>query len=206
MIKQGLVGTVAVGGRPNKRPMAVVGGVQGRQVLPIEDLRRQAKDALAAQANATGVSSELDFTLELLGSLASPSPIAYSPGDGSVAINLLDNIAENDTTFTPLKFLGGIAANRRMFYVAADLTSVANTWARVAAGVRTGGSGLCVNGNLSKTPITTTGPVKTIANSTTADQGGNGTSAVPFLGSASIVCPSHLAWSVFLVTLGYWLL
>lgn len=202
MIDQGHVKTVAVGGRPNKEPMAVIGGVQGGQAIEFEELQRWAEEAINFQIEATGKSST-GFALiyKLLGRLALPSPIATFAKAGG--INFLDNIAENDTTNTPLQFSGGIAADCRMFYMPADITSVSNTWARVAKGIKNGGTGFCINGKLPEFAS-----ARTTSRSTSGGRNGagnvtrNGNSTMPFLGSASFVGPGSLGWIAVTAAVG----
>lgn len=201
MINQGRVKTVTVGGRPNNQPMAVIGGVQGGQVLELPTLQNWASEALAYQANATANSSAVSSDMQkLLQSMASPPPIATDPGPGSVSFNWLDNIAQDDASMTPLQFSRGIAANCRMYYMPADITNVANTWARVAKGVKAGGSGLCVNGTMSNPTPASNGTIgSAIAN---AFGGSNGGSPAKFQGGASVVEATKLGWIVFLVVTG----
>ncbi len=147
MTNQGRVRTVTVGGRPNNQPMAVIGGVQGAQVEKLADLQAIAAEAIEVQIEANGNSStKTSQTRKLLGSLASPPPIAPAPSD--VSVNLLDSIAQGDTSATPLQFSGSITADCRFYYMPADIISMANTWARVAQGDKAGGSGRYINGSL----------------------------------------------------------
>lgn len=184
MINQGRVKTVTVGGRPNNQPMAVIGGVQGAQVLELPVVQSFARQAIALQVNATGnPSAQTNETRRLLQSLASPPPIAPLFGAASVSVNLLDNIAQNDTSMTPLQFSGGIAADCRFYYMPADITNVANTWARVAKGVKAGGRGLCINGTLSHSTC-------------------NGGAPLTSKGGASAVEAARLWWILLSVALG----
>ena len=140
MIKQGHVTTVTLGGRPNNnKDMAVVGGVQGGQIQMLSDLQAVAKEVIQAQSD--------DETQKILKPLLSPPPIALFSEKG-VSVNFLDNIAENDTTATPLQFSGGIPADCRSYYTAADMISVASTWERIAQGIKAGGKNLCIGGTL----------------------------------------------------------
>ena len=172
--------------------MAVIGGVQGAQVLQLPALLQAVEDAITLQANTTGNSSaQVNQTQNTLGPLLSP-PIATFPGESSVSVNLLDNIAENDTSVTPLQFSGGIAADCRAYYMPADITSMANTWARVARGVKAGGKGLCINGTLT---VTNT--------STNATVGSNGSAPLTFQGSANLQFPLSFGTVLFSVVSGF---
>ncbi|KAL6712713.1 hypothetical protein ACLMJK_009735 [Lecanora helva] len=189
LISQGHVKTVTMGGRPNNQPMAVIGGTQGGIVFPFPTLQSLAQQAIALQANTTGNSSaQTSQVQKILGPLTLPPPIATSPNPGAVSVNLVDNVAENDSTVTPLQFSGGIPADCRTYYMPGDITSMANTWARVARGVKAGGKGLCVNGTMSSrgsAPSSAT-------NGSYA--GSNGSSPLTFQGGASVGIPVHLGY------------
>lgn len=204
MISQGGVKTVTVGGRPNNQPMAVIGGVQGGEVLALPDLQNWASQAIALQVNGTGNSSAKSYeTRRLLQSLASPPPITPETRTESVSVNLLDNIAQNDSSMTPLQFSGGIAANCRFYYMPADITNVTNTWARVAKGVKAGGNGLCINGTLSASTTLSTSTNSTTGATNTSGAGGSSGSAPSSLkGGATGVEAGKIGWIALLVISG----
>ena len=180
MIKQGRVKTVTVGGRPNSQPMAVIGGTQGGAVESLESLIQIATEAVAVQAIVTGNSSaQADQARKALDPLVSSPPLSVAPGPDVVGVNFLDNIAENDTSAIPLQFSGGIPADCRFYYMPKDIVSVANTWARVAEGVKVKGKGLCVNGTMK-------------TSSTASTNASVGSAPVTFLGSASVTVPANL--------------
>lgn len=169
--------------------MAVVGGVQGGQILYFSDIQEGVSEAIAFQANGTGNSTIQTSQIQnVLVPLASPPPIATLPGKTSVSVNFLDSIAQNDTSATPLQFTGGIAADCRFYYMPADYDTVSNTWARVARGVKAGGSGLCINGTVTK-----------FLQDTTA---GNGSAPLTFRGSASVTGASRVLWTFSVVAMG----
>ena len=198
MINQGHVKTVTMGGRPNNQPMAIIGGVQGAQVEEADFLQLAASAAIEAQAEAKGNSSvEASRTQKLLGSLALPPPIAAAPS--GVSVNLLDNIAENDTSVTPLQFTGGIASNCRTYYTLPDFVNSANTWARVARGGKAGGSGLCINGTLTNTTVSLG---NSSGSNSTPPGGSNGNNALTFQGDASNTQFSKLGCSILVITVG----
>ena len=174
-----------MGGRPNNQPMAVIGGVQGNEVLDLEQIQQVAQEAIDIQNSTFGNSSaQADQAQDILGPLVSPpiSPFLY-PGANS--INFLDNIAENDTSSTPLQFSGGIAADCRAYYMPADITSMANMWARVARGVKAGGKGFCINGTLTVTNTNATGG-SSGSSGTNGTYRTNGSAPLTFQGSANL--------------------
>lgn len=183
MINQGRVRTATVGGRPSNQPMAVVGGTQGANVIPAYAIQQVAEEAIYFQANSTGNSStQTKDTRRRLQSITSPPPIVIH----DMQINFLDNIAQNDTSMTPVQFTGGIAANCRFYYMPADITNVTNTWARVAQGVKAGGKGLCINDTMTDAAIV----------------GRNGSDSSPFQGGARTLGSASVGWTGLLVALG----
>ena len=146
LVNQGNVTTVVAGGRPNRDPMALIGGVRGAQVMEYSTLADWASLAqLAAQlSNDTDAIATAN---RLLGPLMDPPPI--QPVDaGSSSINLRDNIAQGDASLTPLQFTAGPYADCRFFYTPHDMLNVTWTWGRVAKGIAAGGKGFCVNGTI----------------------------------------------------------
>ena len=195
MIRQGHVKTVTVGGRPNNQPMAVIGGVQGASVLHIETLRESAKAALGIQSTITGnTSAQTDHVRQVLKPLTSPPPLSYYPVASAMGVNFMDNIAENDTSVTPLQFSGGIAADCRFYYMPKDMVSVANTWTRVAQGVKANGKGLCINGTMKNTVTTSTAGIQ------------NGSGPLTFQGSASVTGPMKAGWVMLAMIVGVFIM
>ena len=201
MINQGNVTTVTVGGRPNGQPMAVVGGVQGAQIFRAEDFPQFFGTAIQLQENNTGYSSpQAAEARRMFGRLAKQPPL-FPDVTGAVSVNLLDNIAQNDSSVTPLQFSGGVAADCRMYYMPADILSMANTWSRVAKGIKAGGKSLCVNGTIgSSSQIThltngTMGSVPVDSNTTGGNYSVGSAINQPFLGSASILGGTNLGWT-----------
>ena len=198
MIKQGNVKTVTMGGRPNNQPMAVIGGVQGAEVMDADIISLTAGLAIQMQAEAKGNSSvEASRTQKLLGSLALGPQFAAIPS--GISVNLLDNIAEKDTSVTPLQFTGGIASNCRTYYTLPDFVNSANTWARVARGVKAGGSGLCINGTLTNTTVSLG---NSSGSNSTSPSGSNGNNPLTFQGDASNIRFSKLGCSILVMTVG----
>ena len=152
LIDQGQVRTVVAGGRPNNQPMAMIGGVQGGQILQYPDIKQIATDALKIYNLSTNVSGDNSSLLpsapamqQLITPLTNQSPINYWPATPP-SINLLDNIAQGDDSETPLQFTRAPDAECRFYYMPEDMVSMLNTWERVAKGMKHGGKGLCING------------------------------------------------------------
>lgn len=203
MINQGRVKTATAGGRPNKQPMAVIGGVQGAEVLPVGDLQTLANEAIGSQINTTGNSSaQISQVQRLLGLLASDPPILPYVSDEVPSINFLDNIAQGDKSSMPLQFTAGISANCRFYYMPGDIVNLTYTWARVAKGIKAGGSGLCINGTLSNLTQTNSTTAKIATANTTIAGGSNGSAPLAFVGSASVVGATQLGWIIFTVAFG----
>ena len=153
LVRQGKVKTVTAGGRPNKQPMAAIGGTQGGEFVTFDLIASIANAALEVAKNSSN-SSELPSVSSLLGPLILPPPILPHGGLSAQGLNLRDNIAQDDSTQTPLQFTY-TPADCRIFYTPADILDVSNTWLRVA----NGGPGLCLN---------TTTPPTTMVSTTTA--------------------------------------
>lgn len=150
LVRQMKVKTVVAGGRPSLSPMAVIGGTQGGQIEYFPLLTEAATTALGVAANASSFSSsdvqQLKRTLEPI-TLAPPmTPFRYEKGM-TASVNLLNTIAQGDTQEVPLQFTK-IPADCRVFYTPADILSVHSLWRRVAAGLKSGGAGLCINGTV----------------------------------------------------------
>lgn len=126
--------------------MALIGGTQGNQVLSLTQIQAYAQAAVDIAQQTTGnFSAETNRTMDALKLPIGPLPIAYlSPP----TVNFRDNISKGDKSHTPLQFTSKLA-DCRMFYMAADILHVNNTWARVARGVAKNGEGLCVSGSVS---------------------------------------------------------
>ena len=177
--------------------MAVIGGVQGAQVVESAQFSVLATEAIADQASATGNSStQAAQVLKTLGPLIVDSPLNVAATPGQPSVNAVDNIAQGDKTVTPLQFYG-IPANCRFYYMPSDISSVSYTWARVAKGVKAGGSGLCIGGSLSNSTQLANGTIGGAGSNSTS--GRNGT--ITFTGAASIV-ETQLRWIVFTVVSG----
>ena len=134
------VQSVVAGGRPSKNPMAVIGGTHGAYTDSLQDI--QADAALAVQYG-----SQFNISTEALQPLLAPPPL-NSAAYGLCHLNLLDNIAKDDASLTPLQFSSTPAGDCRFFYTAQDIVDVQHTWNRILKGMATGGKDFCVVGSL----------------------------------------------------------
>ena len=60
----------------------------------------------------------------------------------------MDSIAKDEKDDVPMQFRDARKADCRMWYMPKDIVSVENTWTRIARGLKVGGKGLCVQGDL----------------------------------------------------------
>ncbi|KAF2234157.1 hypothetical protein EV356DRAFT_533206 [Viridothelium virens] len=144
LMNQASVNTVAIGGRPNTNPMAVIGGTQGGEVLSIGTIQLfiGITQKLAALSNDTRLIAKVNQSLS---PFVEPPPI-QPVSLNSVTFNVRDNIAKGDESQTPLQFTRTPQAGCRTFYMAGDVLNVTYTWDRVAKGMASGGKSLCING------------------------------------------------------------
>ena len=136
----------------------------------------------------------------ILKPIVAPPPINYFPDAQAPSVNFLDNIAENDTTQTPLQFTRSPNAECRFFYVPQDIISVEYTWTRIAKGFQNGGEGLCIGGVAGTSP--TNGSVGgSTASATNASAGATATTnpTIPSTGAASQAGMAPLEWAVVVI-------
>ena len=127
----------------------MIGGTRGGNILYYPILKRIISAALLAQKNSKTISPAQKLkNTALLEPLVKPAPINFYPSSTAPSVNLADNIAKGDESMTPLQFTKNPVADCRVWYMPKDIISVANTWTRVAKGLKAGGKGLCVNGGL----------------------------------------------------------
>ncbi|KAF2104962.1 hypothetical protein NA57DRAFT_51752 [Rhizodiscina lignyota] len=133
LLDQG-VAAITFGGRPEDKPMAVIGGTQGAIDLDVLNIQQLAKLFLEMVANEKSREKfHLSATLEApLRRLAQPSPLNL--GSSGFSLNFMDHIGKDDETMTPLQFAPPITANCRVWYMPQDIANVTNTWERVASG------------------------------------------------------------------------
>lgn len=130
---QAKVKSIAIGGRPQAGPMQTLGQVKGSQVIYFSQLIAITKLAFEEAENATlnamkGTSLE---TIYNLGDYVTLRTASGGEKTNEVSFNMRNNIAEGDTSFTPLQFVYE-AAECRLFYTPEHMSSVGAIWATVA--------------------------------------------------------------------------
>ncbi|KAI9660320.1 MAG: hypothetical protein M1821_009670 [Bathelium mastoideum] len=182
LINQGNVTTVTAGGRPNNGPMVAIGGVQGSNELDFSTIQGFAQSAIqVASLTAGNNSAEGRETLKLLSPLAANPPIVL--GSSGASLNARDNIADGDTTETPLQFTR-LYSDCRIFNTPGDVLNVTNTWTRIVNGIAAGGKGLCINGTIGRFADASGNATATGYNGTTISSG-SGSSSGSSSGSGS---------------------
>ena len=181
--------------------MAVIGSVQGGEVFPYADIKT-AVEVTLLELEAENTTTKVDKVASeaILKPIVAPPPIKYFPNPQSPSVNFLDNIAENDTTQTPLQFTRSPNAECRFFYMPQDIISVEYTWTRIVNGFQNNGNGLCIGGVLGTSPINGT------IGGSTANATGTTTSATattsPITSSASAASRASIGrcrWAVLIV-------
>lgn len=138
---QAKVKSIAMGGRPQNGAMQAIGGVKGSQVY---QYRLLAHDVIFAYLNAdnlgyTNVTNAIE-TSKSLGPMANDSDYIIfrgaHAGVGSESlsdfqINYQNNVAENDTSYTPLQFVYE-AADCRLWFQNNHIYNIQNLWYTVA--------------------------------------------------------------------------
>ena len=174
LINQGNVHTATAGGRPETKPMAVIGGTQGGEVFSYVGLKATVQAAITALTNKSttiAIEGGKAAALAVLSPLIKPAPIKYYPNPKAPSVNLIDNVAQGDTSVTPLQFTKSPVADCRFFYMPEDILSVEYTWTRLIKGFGKGGKGLCVGGGgfgLKVNGTTTTVPTATSQSTSTS--------------------------------------
>lgn len=151
--------------------MAVVGGVEGAQVMTYQAIVLYASAAVELLSNSTELAEytknltiSKEQALSVVRPLVAKMPLQVAGSYDSQTVNFRDQIAQNDPTQTPYQFAQPIVADCRAFYLLEDIVNVTNTWERVAQG-----KVICVDGG-----------------SLGQKRGGNGTAPVaPYTGSAT---------------------
>ncbi|KAK6369437.1 hypothetical protein LTS17_009780 [Exophiala oligosperma] len=149
---QGKVKSIAIGGRSQTGPMQTLGQVKGSQVIYFSNLIAITNLAYEVADNATldamkGTSLE---TIYNLGDYVTLRTASGGEKTNEISFNMRNNIAEGDTSYTPLQFVYE-AADCRLFYTPEHVSSVGSIWATVA-GQAFGTNGtkpysLCVDGS-----------------------------------------------------------
>lgn len=139
---QAKVKSIAMGGRPQTGAMQAVGGVKGSQVYQYLMLYGDVSLALQ-QADALGYTDQVDAinSSKILGNiLNSGDYIALRGANAGVqptatndfTFNFQNNIAEGDTSLTPLQFVYE-AADCRLWYQPQHYGNISTLWATAAA-------------------------------------------------------------------------
>ena len=181
--------------------MAVIGSVQGGEILPYSEIKK-AVEVTLTELELQNTSTKLDkaASAAILKPIVAPPPINYFPNADAPSVNFLDNIAENDTTQTPLQFTRSPNAECRFFYMPQDIISVEYTWTRIAKGFQNNGEGLCVGGVAETSPTNRSigGSTASVTNTST---GATGTTSpiTPYTGTASQASIAPRAWIAVIV-------
>ncbi|KAI9890215.1 MAG: hypothetical protein M1814_004377 [Vezdaea aestivalis] len=156
MMDFGKVRTITAGGRPNKDPMAAIGGTQGMGIYQWAELQGYADDAVKISYNLDNQEG-YNKVFRALSTIRDDPPLppsGWKKGSGG-NVNFLDNIRNGDDTQTPRQFTKSYA-DCRIFYTPTDILNVTSSWNRVASYWSNNGTGLCVATKPSTT--STTGP------------------------------------------------
>lgn len=142
MTAQGLVKTIAIGGRPVAQPMQAVGGVKGTNDYPWSFIWQLVNDTITLADDST-IATSAELEAGVLGTYE-----LYWDNRGvadSGVVNARDGIAQGDTTETPLQFVYQ-AADCRIWYTAEMTVDVTAMWEK-AVDVAWGGAS-CVVGEV----------------------------------------------------------
>lgn len=180
--------------------MAVIGSVQGGEVLPYAGLKKQLQ-VVMAELEKPEVAAKVDknATAAIIKPIIAPPPLNYFPSKNEPSVNFLDNIAVNDITQTPLQFTRSPSAECRFFYMPQDIISLEYLWTRLAKGFQNNGKGLCIGGVAGSSPTNGTIGGSTATGSGTASSATGSTGPI----SASSGQPSAFigrgSWASVLV-------
>lgn len=197
LLRQGGAKSVVAGGRPNTKPMAIIGGTQGgeeQSMAVIQSYAKSAAEIFSATNKQSVISSVPGY--ETLKLLLQDTPLALWKGLDFQKVNIRDNIAPGDASMTPLQFVK-MEADCRMFYMARDLFDVGYTWQRVFDGVKKGGEGFCIDGTVSKWGVGDSNG--TVVGGSNGTVGSSGSKGPAFTGSGVSVANSARAVAFGLV-------
>ncbi|KAJ4150104.1 hypothetical protein LMH87_010870 [Akanthomyces muscarius] len=185
MTNVGKVRTVAFGGRPEEKPMQIMGGVRGAQASQYSELGLFVNKAAQAVQNLTNTSAAFssDFKKEFI--KTTPIPLAKFPvrlAGGSVNLR---NAYQQGNDDLPLQFQYQ-AADCRLFYTEENVRNPASIW-KSAKDALWGGKG-CVRGSTGAK-----GSQEDNATSTHGGSSGNGANGKP--PGTSGAMPVSIAWS-----------
>lgn len=185
MTNVGKVRTVAFGGRPEEKPMQIMGGVRGAQALQFSALAKYVNTAAEAVHNLTNTSAAFssDFRKEFIRD--TPIPLAKFPvrlAGGSVNLR---NAYQQGNDDLPLQFQYQ-AADCRLFYTEENIRNPASIW-KSAKEALWGGKG-CVRGS-------TGAQGSQDDNSTSSDSGSSGHGGNGKPPATNGAMPVSIAWS-----------
>lgn len=168
MKTQGKVKSIAIGGRPQARPMQAVGATKGARLIQFSTIYL----AVVSLFSTMSASQSLSLLSGPLGAILNATqPLVRTNGGQNGAVNGLNNYRMNDTTQTPLQFVYE-AADCRLFYTPAMIQNVTNVWSAVAD-VQWGGP----NSTVKCVAGVTSGQNSTSSGNTTVSGTGSGTDA-----------------------------
>ncbi|OAR02878.1 hypothetical protein LLEC1_06783 [Akanthomyces lecanii] len=185
MTNVGKVRTVAFGGRPEEKPMQIMGGVRGAQASQYSNIAESVKSAAEAVQNLTNTSAAFSSEFRKEFAKAMPVPLAEFPARLAGGSVNLRNAYQQGNDDLPLQFQYQ-AADCRLFYTEENIRNPASIW-KSAKEALWGGKG-CVRGS--------TGATGSQADNTTSSDGGksgNGGDDKP--PSANGAMPVSIAWS-----------
>lgn len=119
------VKSVAVGGRPEEKPMQAVSGSKGGEVVPLY-LFPEYAGLLLNISSPVGIST-LKSNDAALTKIANVPRLATRAGDGATRIQSQDQIRKGDSGATPLQFIYD-AADCKVFYTAETFSDPELAW------------------------------------------------------------------------------
>lgn len=126
---RGKVKQIAIGGRPQQRPIQAIGGTRGTQnelfSIILTTVQGILQDGGARAAAALAQVPELE-TISRLGDYI----CARSTDPGKPNVNLYNHVAQDDPSLTPLRFTFE-AADCRIFHTEESSVSVSSSWSRI---------------------------------------------------------------------------
>jgi len=223
---QGKVKSIAMGGRPANGAMQAIGGVKGSQVYQYYLLAASIDGAyeVAEQLGYTNTVRAFEKS-SILGPILNDSDyIVYRGASGGqlpaalsdFTFNFQNNIAENDTSYTPLQFVYE-AADCRLWFQPQHISNIRTLWNTVAAQAfglnNTQQYSLCVQGSTNATsslsgnatlynngvPVNVTSFIPEVAASASSGSSGSSGSGDAKQNSAAQIAGSGIAMVVSVV-------
>lgn len=131
---QAKVKAIALGGRPRTGPMQNIGGIKGSEVQPFATLNGVV-NFVASNIDDSELSSWNGTTLGAIynnGDYLVQRTASGGSKSAELSFNVRNNIAEGDTSITPLQFIYE-AADCRLFYQPKHYLEITNIWTDVAS-------------------------------------------------------------------------